>query len=208
MNGVRLFWRLAGVAVAILLALGLRLSTVLPWRGPGGDAARVRLSWSGRPERIEQCRRLTDEELAKLPQHMRLRTKCDGHLASYLLAVTIDGQLMLSDTLRGGGLRHDRPIHLFTELEALPGERRVHVEIRRLTAITDDRASADTSPAEPRDTLLGSRAAREDEERARRTAEAMPPQMVLDTVVTIAARRVLLVWYDDRERRLFARTGD
>jgi hypothetical protein len=51
------------------------------------------------------------------------------------------------------------------------------------------------------------RAVREAEERRRRRAEAIPPVLTLDTTVTIASRRVLLVTYDEPNRRLVARTA-
>ena len=51
-----LFWRAAGVVVAVLGALALRWSTVAPWRTSAGEGeiARVRQSWA-RPERVERA---------------------------------------------------------------------------------------------------------------------------------------------------------
>jgi hypothetical protein len=169
--------------------------------------ARVRLSWSARPERVEQCRTLSDEELSKLPEHMRLRTQCEGFSARYLLAVSVDGERLVLDTLRGGGLRHDRPIYVFTESDVTPGERRLRIEVTRIDE-GDLRAASDSSrerTTTATDTLMGGRGLREREERSRREAEAIPPRLLLDTVFSLAPRRVVLVTFDDDRRQLVAR---
>jgi hypothetical protein len=209
MTTARLAWRAVGAVVGVLAALGLRWSSVAPWptRAAKGEFAQVRLSLSARPERVEQCRQLTDEELAKLPAHMRLRIQCDGFSASYRLTIAVNGESLVLDTLRGGGLRHDRPIHVFREYDVTPGEKRLSIDVARIdgrgTSVAAD-SSRDTSQVEA-DTLLGGRAEREREERSRRVAEAMPARLVLDTLVRIGRARVVLVTFDNNTRRLVAR---
>lgn len=208
MTWSRLGWRTVGTAVAVLSAAALRWSTVAPWptRAAERDAAQMRLSLSARPERIERCRQLSDEELAKLPAHMRLRTECEGFSASYQLTLTVDEDRLVVDTLRGGGLRKDRPIHLYREYELQPGSRRLRIEVNRIDDNTNATAdSAATGSGQPADTLMGGRAERERDERARRAAEAMPARLKLDTLLTVAARRVVLVTFDNSTRRLVAR---
>jgi hypothetical protein len=202
-----LAWRTAGTLVAVAGALALRWSTIAPWptASRGGDVARVRLSWSVRPERVEQCRTLSDEELSKLPEHMRLRTTCVGFSARYLLTVSVDGEGLVRDTLRGGGLRHDRPIYVFTESDVKPGQRRLHIEVTRIDAGTTPSRSDSAAQKTVTDTLMGGRAERERDERARRTAEAIPARLSLDTLLSIHPRRVVLVTFDDNARRLLAR---
>lgn len=207
MTPMVLAWRIAGGAVAVAGALALRWSTIAPWTTAtgGGDVARVRLSWSARPERVEQCRTLSDEELSKLPEHMRLRTQCEGFSARYLLTVSVDGERLVLDTLRGGGLRHDRPIYVFTESDVTPGERRLRIEVNRIDE-GDLRAASDSNrETTATDTLMGGRGLREREERSRREAEAIPPRLVLDTLLALAPRRVVLVTFDDDRRQLMAR---
>ena len=209
MTASRLAWRAVGTVAGVLAALGLRWSTVAPWptRAATADFAQVRLSLSARPERVEQCRQLSDDELARLPAHMRLRTQCEGYSASYRLAIVVDGQSLVLDTLRGGGLRHDRPIHVFREYDVPPGEKRLRIEVARIDE-SGTPAAVDSSGEGSRvgaDTLLGGRAERERDERTRRAAEAMPARLVLDTLVTIGQSRVVLVTFDDNARRLVAR---
>lgn len=203
-------WRALGVAVAILGALALRWSSVVP-SGTGASGARssqVRLSLGARPERVERCRERSDDELAQLPAHMRLRTACEGYAARYLLRLTLNGQLVAMDTLRGGGMRHDRPLHVFRERDVAPGRQHLLVEVTRLDdglapPVAD---SADARGLATPDTLLGGRADRERDERRRRVADAMPSRLTLDTAVTLAPGRVVLVTFDQVARRLTIRT--
>ncbi len=204
-------WRASGVAAAAASLVIVRLASVLPLGDAGDSAAtQLRLSFSARPERIERCTELSDAELAKLPAHMRLRTKCEGVSARYVLTIVVGNRMLAADTLRGGGLRHDRPLHVFREHVLSPGMQRLQIEVARIDEGVSSGQQAgereeDRERTEASDTLLGGRAEREREERARRTAEAMPARLVLDTVMTIPSQRVVLVTFDNDARRLVAR---
>lgn len=201
-------WRSAGVVVAIAAAAALRWVSAAEVPGAPASAALVRLSFGARPELLEQCRRLSDAELAERPAHMRLRLECTGTFARYLLGVSLNGVGLASDTVRGGGLRHDRPLHVFREYPAPVGPLRLRVELTRLdSAHTDVPVAADVPTADAADTILATRATREVDERRRRAGEAIPPRLVLDTLLPLAPRRVILVTYDGVRRRLEARTG-
>ncbi len=152
-----------------LTAWGLAASTgvVVPWHAPG--AAMVRLSWTARPERIETCRELSADELAARPAHMRRAVECTGGAASYLLYVALDGVVVDSAVITGGGLRHDRPLHLLRNYPLAAGP--VHLTVRF------DRRE-ETAP--PRDGA----------------PPALPPSIRLDTLLAIPAGRVALVTLD------------
>jgi hypothetical protein len=197
------FWRVAALVATLLSLWAVRAASLYTWETPRARMARLRLSWSARPERVEQCRTLSDAELSRLPPHMRLRTHCSGRSARYLLAVALDSHLVYSDTIRGGGLRHDRPMRVFAEFAIPARSMAVRVSLSRLDSTTSE-GDANVAPA---DTLLGARAWRELDERRRRAAEAVPPELVLDTTVSLAPRAVLLVAYDETARRLVAVTG-
>lgn len=197
--------RLAVVVAASAAALvALRAASFVPMTDARGESAWVRLSWSARPERIEQCRRLSDAELEERPAHMRLRLECEGRFARYLLQLTVDGTAALADTVQGDGLRHDRPMHVLREHPLHPGARRLQATLVRLDSTT---ATAGDSPAGEQGTVLGDRETREREERVRRTGESIPPRLSLDTTITLGAGRVVLITYDGTRRTLVARTG-
>jgi len=187
--------RVPGTLVCAGALWMLRAGSLAPLRVEADTAARLRLSWSARPERIEKCRRLSDAELAERPQHMRLRWECEGQFARYLLSVAVDGRPLASDTVRGDGLRHDRPMHLFREFALMPGTRHVSISLRRIDAAV--RPDSATDAATANGSAAADRATREGQERRVRRAEALPEFMALDTTLHIAAQRVLLVSYDD-----------
>jgi hypothetical protein len=136
-----------------------------------------------------------------------MRTKCEGYSARYLLTIALDDRRLTMDTLRGGGLRHDRPLHVFQEHDVTPGPQRVRVEVTRVDEGTTP-APGDTARENrgaPSDTMLGGRAEREREERTRRVAEAMPSRLVIDTMMTLVPGGVVLVTFDQNTRRLTMR---
>lgn len=200
---------MAGTLVAAAATyLTARLSAIqVPWHDR--DAAKLRLSWSARPERIEVCRALSADELAKRAEHMRQRVECTGRFATYQLRVETDGQSIIDTIVHGAGLRNDRPIYLLREFALAPGPRRVRVLFQRREAVDSSadairsrtpRASDDVDDDDT-GTFAG-RGRREIVERDRRARAAIPPLMVIDTVLQVAAGRVWLVTLDPERRTL------
>ena len=221
--------RVLATGVALLMIVGILAGTYGRLAAFSRDEAIIRVAWSARPERIETCRRLSDEELAKLPVHMRQRLECEGTTARYRLEVTRDGVLLDSATVQGGGMRHDREVYVSREVLIPPGPSRVNVRFVRIDSSSatgaDDRGvgaddeprarqvpdtarRADTSARtdRARGPVLADRSVREADERRRRRAEAIPPVLSLDTVVTLASRAAILVTYDPLLRRLVAKS--
>ncbi len=167
-------WLMAGAATAGALPLIVRASAA-PLPPHGGYSARPRPSWSARPERIEVCRTLSAEELESREEHMRQRVECDGRSATYTLRVEADGRRIDETVVRGGGLRHDRPIHLLRDLELSPGTHRVRVTFTRRERTDDDAAAFAPAVSATVDTgIFAGRAEREAVEHARRARAAIP----------------------------------
>lgn len=196
--------RVAGMLVATVALVALRAGSLTPLRTATVGESVLRLSWTARPEHIEQCRRLTDAEFAERPQHMRLRWECEGRFARYLLTVTVDDRAVAADTVRGGGLRNDRPMHLFREFALTPGSHRVEVSLRRLDVGTPrDSTSQETAAG----AAAADRETREGQERRARRAEALPELISLDSTLVVQPRHVVLVSYASTARRLVLRNG-
>lgn len=115
------------VAAAVMLALGA--GSRAPWRVED-DRAAIRLAWQARSERSEECRPLTEEELARRPVHMRRSEVCETRAVAYLLHVKINGRVVVADTVHGAGARADRPVHVSRELRLPPGEHALDVAFR------------------------------------------------------------------------------
>jgi hypothetical protein len=205
--------RVTGTGVGLLALAGVIAGSHGRMAAFQRTDAVVRIAWSARPERIEHCRRLSEEELAKQPAHMRTRVECEGTTARYRLEVRREGVLVDSVTVRGGGLRHDREVYLSREILVAPGAARLAVRFVRVDSSTapgeEDRPPS--APSVRQDStstpFIADRAVREDDERRRRRAEAIPPVLSLDTVVTLASRQVILVTYDALLRRLVTKAS-
>ena len=196
----------AAAALALLVALSRA-----PWPR-GSEHALLRLSWSGRPERIERCRELSDAELEKLPAHMRLREECVGRSASYLVRVWVGDSLLSQDTVSGGGLRGDRAIYMLREYPVAPGRHRVAVEVARRDSVEeepeepedDEESEDDDEVSEDTSTVPLDRARREQQEHRRERLERLPPSLRLDTALQLAPGEAVVVSYDPIGRRLLA----
>jgi hypothetical protein len=149
---------------------------------------------------MEQCRRLTDEELAGVPAHMRERIQCEGHTARYQLSITIDGSLVADRLVSGGGAHGDRPISLLEDFRVTPGPRVLLIRIVRVDSAEALAPALDDSSTSDRERRMA-----ETRERSRR--EALPPTVVLDTSLAIGEGQVVLVSYDPERRRLILPLG-
>ena len=198
-----------GVAMALAVMGGMVGLSRAPYLTGRGADALLRLSWSGRPQRMERCRELSDAELAERPAHMRRRLECEGRPARYVVRVAVDGRTASLDTVTGGGLRGDRAIHMLRELRVEPGTRTIAVEMRRVETIEDeDAGEEDAEEGEAPESGPRDRAVREREERMRERQEALPPRLELSRSVTVKPGAVVLVTYDASGRRLVLLEGD
>jgi hypothetical protein len=200
-------WVTAGAATVLATVLLARASAApLPFHS--ASAARIRLSWSARPERIEVCRTLSAEELAQRAEHMRQRVECEGRFATYALRVTVDGRPAGEDVVRGAGLRNDRPLYLLREFELAPGAHAVRVTFMRRETTDDDAAAFAPAVSPGVDTgLYAGRAEREAGEHARRAGAAIPPNLTFDSSLTFAPRQLKLITFDAERRALRVLAG-
>ena len=198
---------LLGLLLAVMAMAGIVALSRAPYTTGQGEGALLRLSWSGRPQRIERCRELSDAELAERPAHMRRRLECEGRPARYTVRVALDGRTASLDTVTGGGLRGDRAIHMLREFRVEPGRRAIAVEIERVEAIEEDVEEAGDEEEEEEESGPGDLALREREERRRERQEALPARLELTRSVTLDTGSVALVTYDASGRRLVLVSG-
>lgn len=166
----------AGCTAAAVLALGAasRYGVSLDERG----TAVVRLSWRVRSVRVRECRKLTAQELAALPAHMREAESCEGRLAPYRLRVVLDGREVESSLVTGSGARQDRPLYVYRDLDVAPGRHTVAIDFWRQGG------------------------EHQDEEE---TAAAAPARLGLRAVLPLEPDDIVLVTYDGERRALVAR---
>lgn len=200
-------WFFSIAATAGLLLVMVRASAA-PVSMRNAESARLRLSWSARPERIETCRTLSAAELEEREEHMRQRVECEGRFATYALRVTLDGQLLHQSVVRGAGFRHDRPLYVLREVDVTPGTHRIRISFARREK-TDNDASAFARVTSPGvDTgLFAGRAEREGVEHERRARAAIPASLALDTTLTFTAGNVIIASLDPEHGTLQVLSG-
>ena len=194
--------RVAGAVIGVAGLSGLVICANASITVHGSGQAILRLAFSVRPERIERCRQQSDEELERLPAHMRQPIICEGTSAEYRLTVLHDGVVAAERLVHGGGLRHDRRIYVFQELPLAPGEGTIEVRFDRIDADTSHVAEPETdhdgrkSERDPDD--------REAEQRDRQSGETVPAHLMLTQRLQIRSREVILVTYAQERRALAA----
>ena len=200
MNSIRLVT--SGVAIVAGVAF-LRYLSAAPVPYHPEESARLRLSWSARPERIEVCRKLSAEELERLAEHMRQRVSCEGVFATYTLRIGVDGNVIGESIIRGAGLRNDRPLYLLRDYVVPPGTHRFQVTLTRREKTDDDAAAYEKAVVPETDTgLYAGRAQREATERSRRARAAIPASLTLDTVFSLTPRQIALITFNAERRAL------
>jgi len=171
----------AGGLVVLAAAIALGWLSQVPYRAAGEGEALVRLAWRTRGTRVEECRRLTPEELQQLPVHMRQEQVCEGRVLPYHLMVRLDGRTVADDTVHATGARADRPLYVYREFRVSKGPHDIEVTFRR------DLVPADTASAP------GSGEQRE---------SAAPPRLEFLGRIVLARDQIALVTYDPDQGRL------
>ena len=100
------------------------------------DRALIKLSFTHGATRATECRRLTPEEIAKLPPNMRRPTECVRGRLPVVVELSIDGSVLLNTSLPPTGISGDGPSRIYRSFPVMPG--RHHLVLRmRDTARTE-----------------------------------------------------------------------
>ena len=188
--------RAAGVVLGVAVVVVLVFAANAPITVHGSEQALLRLAWSMRPERVERCRQQSEEELARLPAHMRQPVICEGASAQYRLTVRHDGVVAAERIIHGGGLRQDRRIYVFHELPLDPGEGTIEVRFE----LIDPRIDPDAADTVQRETDHDDRQVERKDRQA--AGETVPPHLILTQRLQIRPREVILVTYSPERRAL------
>ncbi len=92
------------------------------------DQALVKVSFTHTAQRIGECRRRSDEELAKLPPNMRIREECPRERAPVRIELDIDGEPAYRDLLQPSGLSRDGATSVYRRIPVTAGSH--HIEAR------------------------------------------------------------------------------
>jgi hypothetical protein len=89
---------------------------------------------------VQECRALSEEELAALPRHMRRSEVCESHAVPYRLEVTVDGEPRLDRIYRAAGIHGDRPLTVEERIRVRAGVRAVGIRFAPVESPGPDHA--------------------------------------------------------------------
>jgi hypothetical protein len=118
---------LPGLIIAVLGTAAMAGLSRAPYRANADEGGVLRLSWRYQSRDAVDCRRPSAAELEALPTHMRNPDACISTPVPYALTLTIDGSVVLDETLHAAGARQDRPVFVLHEVALPPGEHQISV---------------------------------------------------------------------------------
>jgi coenzyme F420-reducing hydrogenase delta subunit len=124
-RGLRL--ALAGAAYAVFFALVAWLSVWPRFQLIDAGHAMVSLSFSHAGQRIRECRKLTQEELNKLPPNMRKPEDCPRERLPVRVFFAVDDTTLYEATLAPTGLWNDGSANIYRRLEVPAGTQELFI---------------------------------------------------------------------------------
>lgn len=94
------------------------------------DQAMIKLSFSHGAERRGECRKLSPEEIAKLPPNMRRPTECPRERLPVQVEMNVDGATLYQASLPPSGLSGDGPSRTYQRFSVSPGAHRLLIRMR------------------------------------------------------------------------------
>ena len=95
------------VAYAVFAAVVGYFSTQPAYTHLASDKAQIKLSFSHAGAHVSECRKLTQEELDRLPPNMRRPMDCPRERLPVLVELELDGKLLYQQALPPSGLSGD-----------------------------------------------------------------------------------------------------
>lgn len=89
------------------------------------DQAQIKLSFAHGAKRVEACRRLTPEEIAKLPARERRPNDCGRERRPIQVELVLDGVQVWHDELQPTGLSGDGPARAYQKFRVQPGSHEI-----------------------------------------------------------------------------------
>jgi hypothetical protein len=138
-----------GAALLILLLVVTHVTGSDPAEG-----AALRIAIRTTAGTMEDCHKLSAEELEKLPMHMRRPEVCESRAVPYRLQVHVGDRSLVDRTYTAAGIRGDRPLTVDEEFTVPAGSRDVTIRFTPALATgtvqsgrSDGGANPQASPA-------------------------------------------------------------
>jgi hypothetical protein len=119
----------AGFFAVLALFIGYFSASPAYRQVPDG-MAQIKLSLRHGGARVEDCRKLTPEEIAKLPANERRPNTCSRERLPMLIEIRLDGAPLYSDTLYPTGLSSDGPAETYRKFIVPAGRHVIEARLR------------------------------------------------------------------------------
>jgi hypothetical protein len=100
------------------------------YRATPEGTAQIKLSFNHSGARVEECRRLTVEELSKLPSNKRRPTDCSRERLPVTIRLMMDGAPIYDAVLEPGGLSGDGQAKAYEKFVVSPGRHLIEARLR------------------------------------------------------------------------------
>lgn len=94
------------------------------------DKAQIKMSFAHGAARTRECRRLTPQEIAKLPPNKRRPNTCDRARVAVHVQLDVDGKVIYDARLEPTGLAGDGPARAYEKFIVSPGAHIVTARLR------------------------------------------------------------------------------
>lgn len=117
------------VYAAIAALIGYFATSPAYQQFPEGQA-QIKLSFAHGAARKKECRRLTPQEIAKLPPSERRPNTCDRERVAVHVQLDVDGEVIYDARLEPSGLAGDGPARAYEKFVVSPGAHIVTARLR------------------------------------------------------------------------------
>jgi len=114
---------------AVFMLVVWYFSAAPPYTQLQPDQAVVTVAFSHAGERLEECRQLSQEELAKLPPNMRAPMDCPRERSPVTVQLLLDGELLIEEVAKAPGLYNDLGIDVYRSAKVPVGEHTLAVQM-------------------------------------------------------------------------------
>lgn len=94
------------------------------------DAAQIKLSFAHGSQRVAECRRLSVEEIAKLPAKDRRPNTCARERVPIRIQVLVDEVMIYDEVLQPTGVARDGPARVYRRFQVAPGRHEIVARLR------------------------------------------------------------------------------
>jgi hypothetical protein len=94
------------------------------------DKAQIKLSFAHGANRVQECRKLTPEEIAKLPPRERRPHTCGRERLPIRVQLMVDDVPIYDEVLQPTGLSRDGPARVYRKFEVPPGRHEIIARLR------------------------------------------------------------------------------